>query len=161
MFKESPNRQAKGRTTSYSTKRMYKLQSKLLDRKALASQLAVYRAVKPQISHQCRVLINHFFFYILWMARCMCIMWMVPGCTTGTRQASRSNVVLWSMSSWETSGPGVYIDMNLTHTLLYHLPKQTKGNIPSTVLSFIAPGLTSDIGLHQENNASCHITKPV
>ena len=44
---------------------------------------------------------------------------MAPGCTVGRRQAGGGSVMLWAMFCWETLGPAIHVDVNLT----CHLPK--------------------------------------
>ena len=34
--------------------------------------------------------------------------------TVGRRQASGGSVMLWAMFCWETLGPGIHVDVNLT-----------------------------------------------
>ncbi|MCI4389581.1 hypothetical protein PGIGA_G00099830 [Pangasianodon gigas] len=41
---------------------------------------------------------------------------MAPGCTMGRRQACGGSAMLWAMFCWETSGPGIHVDVILTHT---------------------------------------------
>ena len=39
---------------------------------------------------------------------------MAPGCTVGRRQAGGGSVMLWAMFCWETLGPAIHVDVNLT-----------------------------------------------
>ena len=39
---------------------------------------------------------------------------MAPGCTVGRRQAGGGSVMLWEMFCWETLGPAIHVDINLT-----------------------------------------------
>ena len=39
---------------------------------------------------------------------------MAPGCTVGRKQPGGGNVMLWAMFFWETLGPGIHVDVNLT-----------------------------------------------
>ena len=39
---------------------------------------------------------------------------MAPGCTVGRRQAGGGSVMLWAMFCWETLGPAIRVDINLT-----------------------------------------------
>ncbi|MCI4385481.1 hypothetical protein PGIGA_G00050990 [Pangasianodon gigas] len=41
---------------------------------------------------------------------------MAPGCTMGRRQAGGGSVMLYAMFCWETSGPGLHVDVTLTRT---------------------------------------------
>ena len=73
-------------------------------------------------------LMNYVFFYIMWMARCVCIayLWehMAPGCTMGRRQAGGGSVIFWAMFCWETLRPAILVDVTLTlttWTCCYHL----------------------------------------
>ena len=38
-----------------------------------------------------------------------------PGSTVGRKQASGGNVMLWAMFCWEALGPGIHVEVNLTH----------------------------------------------
>ena len=40
---------------------------------------------------------------------------MAPGCTLGRRQAGGGSEMLWAMFCWETLGPAIHVDVNLTH----------------------------------------------
>ena len=39
---------------------------------------------------------------------------MAPGCTVGRRQAGGGSVMLWAIFCWETLGPAIHVDVNLT-----------------------------------------------
>ncbi|MCJ8748985.1 hypothetical protein PDJAM_G00170790 [Pangasius djambal] len=39
-----------------------------------------------------------------------------PGCTMGRRRAGGGSVMVWAMFFWETSGPGVHVDVTVTRT---------------------------------------------
>ena len=39
---------------------------------------------------------------------------MAPGCTVGRRRAGGGSVMLWAMFCWETLGPAIHVDVNLT-----------------------------------------------
>ena len=59
---------------------------------------------------------NHVVLYITWMARCVCVEHMAPGCTMGRRQAGGGSAMLWAMLCWGTSGPAIHVDVTLTRT---------------------------------------------
>ena len=40
---------------------------------------------------------------------------MAPGCTVGRQQAGGGSVMFWAMFCWETLGPAIHVDVNLTH----------------------------------------------
>ena len=66
---------------------------------------------------------NQVFFYITWMAGCVCVCCllgehMAPRCTMGRRQAGRGSVMLWATFCWETLGPAIHVDVTLTLTYL-------------------------------------------
>ncbi|MCJ8733570.1 hypothetical protein PDJAM_G00225080 [Pangasius djambal] len=39
-----------------------------------------------------------------------------PGCTMGRRQAGGGSVMPWTMFCWENLGPGIHVDVTLTHS---------------------------------------------
>ena len=39
-----------------------------------------------------------------------------PQCTRGRRQAGRGSAMLWAMFYWETLGPAIHVEVNLTLT---------------------------------------------
>ncbi len=41
---------------------------------------------------------------------------MAAGCTKGRRPAGRGSFMLWTMLCCETLGPGIHVDVTLTHT---------------------------------------------
>ena len=58
---------------------------------------------------------KHIFFYIMWMARCMCVAYLVSTWhQDALLQAGRCSVMVWAMFCWETLVPAINVDMTLT-----------------------------------------------
>ena len=58
---------------------------------------------------------NHVVFYIMWTARCVCIVYMGTRRAVA-RRASRGSVVLLATSCQETSAPAIHVDTTMTQT---------------------------------------------
>ena len=75
---------------------------------------------------------------------------MAPGCTVGIRQAGGGSVMLWAMFCWETLGPAIHMDINLTRVIYLNI-------IAEQVHPFMAMVFPDGSGLFQQDNAPCHI----
>ena len=73
---------------------------------------------------------------------------MVPACTMGRRQASGGSVMLWAMCCWETLGPAIYNDVNLTCTTYQSIAADH-------VHTFMEMVFPDGCGLFQQDNAPC------
>uniref|UniRef100_A0AAY5KZE1 Tc1-like transposase DDE domain-containing protein n=1 Tax=Esox lucius TaxID=8010 RepID=A0AAY5KZE1_ESOLU len=79
---------------------------------------------------------------------------MGPGCTMGSRQASRGSVMLWAMFCWETLGPAIHVDVTLTRTTYLSI-------VVDHVHPFKATIFPVGIGLFKQDNEPCHKAKMV
>ena len=68
---------------------------------------------------------------------------MAPGCTVGRRQAGGWSVILWAMFCWETLGPAIHVEVNLTC-------------VADQVHPFMAMVFPDGSGLFQRDNAPMH-----
>ncbi len=61
-------------------------------------------------------LMNHVFFYIMWMAGCVCVLYL--GNTWHQEalweEGKPAEAVCWAMFCWETLGPAIHVDITLT-----------------------------------------------
>ena len=73
---------------------------------------------------------------------------MVPGCTVG-RQAGGGSVMLWPILCWETLGPAIHVDVNLTRVTYQNI-------VANQVHPFMAMVFPDGSGLFQQDNAPCH-----
>jgi len=58
--------------------------------------------------------------------------------------------MLWAMFCWETLGPAIHVEVNLTHVTYRNI-------IADQVHPFMAMVFPDGSGLFQQNNAPCHI----
>ena len=92
-------------------------------------------------------LMNHVFFYNMWLAKCVCV--MAAGCTVGRRQAGGGSVMLWAIFCWETLGPGIHVDVTWTRTTYLNI-------VADHVHPVMARVFPDGRGLSQQGNALCH-----
>ncbi|KAK3513336.1 hypothetical protein QTP70_012369 [Hemibagrus guttatus] len=74
---------------------------------------------------------------------------MPPGCTMGRRRAGGDSVLLWSMFYWETLGPAVHVDVNVTRSTYLSI-------VADHVHPFMETLFPDGCGLFQQDNAPCH-----
>ncbi len=73
----------------------------------------------------------------------------------GIRQASGDSVMLLALFCWETLGPGIHVDVTLTHTT-YHLKI-----VADHIHPFMAIVFPDGSGLFQTDNVPRHTAKIV
>ncbi|KAJ8276573.1 hypothetical protein COCON_G00083250, partial [Conger conger] len=74
---------------------------------------------------------------------------MAPECTVERRQDGGGSMMLWAMFCWETLGPGIHVDVNLTHATYLNI-------VADQVHPFMATVFPDGSGLFQQDNAPCH-----
>uniref|UniRef100_A0AAY5KPB9 Tc1-like transposase DDE domain-containing protein n=1 Tax=Esox lucius TaxID=8010 RepID=A0AAY5KPB9_ESOLU len=74
---------------------------------------------------------------------------MAPECTEEREQAGGGSVMLWATFCWETLGPGIHVDVNLTDAAYLNI-------VADQLHPFMAMVFPDGSGLFQQDNSPCH-----